>query len=125
MRHITYIAIVIGILMGFTACQQSLRDFTRDAVLEVNGEVLYQDEIDAFIPKDISSSDSMYLIDSYKKQWITRVLMYKMAYDNVGNNEKIKQMTESYRQELTINHYQQQLIAEQVEEVPEDSLLSY
>ena len=125
MKKLSYIAIVIGILMGTTACQQTLRDFTRDAILEVNGEILYQDEIDEFIPKGINPSDSLYLIETYKKQWVTRVLMYKMAYDNVGKSEEIKEMTESYRKELTINQYQQQLIAEKLEDVAENSLISY
>lgn len=125
MRKLLHIAILLGLTIGVTSCQQTLRDFTRDAVLEVEGEVLYQDEIEAFIPEGISSSDSLYLVETYKKQWATRVLMYKMAFDNIGNNATITQMTEAYRKELTINQYQQQLIAERIEEISEDSLLNY
>lgn len=125
MKQLAYITIVFVLALGVTSCQQTLRDFTRDAVLEVEGEVLYQDEIDDFIPEGISASDSSYLVETYKKQWITRVLVYKMAYKNIGNSAQIKQMAEAYQKELTINHYQQQLITENLGDISEDSLMSY
>ncbi|MBQ1176775.1 MAG: hypothetical protein IIX52_04330 [Paludibacteraceae bacterium] len=125
MRFVRHITLVLILALGITSCQQTLRDFTRDAVLEVEGVVLYQDEIDDFIPEGISASDSTYLVETFKKQWITRVLVYKMAYKNIGNSAEIKQMADAYQKELTINHYQQQLIAENLNEVSEDSLMSY
>lgn len=125
MKKTLSIAIVIGLVIGVTSCQQTLRDFTRDAVLEVDGEILYQDEIEDFIPEGINPNDSLYLAESYKKQWVTQVLMYKKAYSNIGNNAKIKQLVESYRKELIINQYQQQLITEKLGNIAEDSLLSY
>lgn len=125
MRFVRHITLVLILALGITSCQQTLRDFTRDAVLEVEGVVLYQDEIDDFIPEGISASDSTYLVETFKKQWITRVLVYKMAYKNIGNSAEIKQMADAYQKELTINHYQQQLIAENLKEVSEDSLMSY
>lgn len=125
MRFVRHIILVLILALGITSCQQTLRDFTRDAVLEVEGVVLYQDEIDDFIPEGISASDSTYLVETFKKQWITRVLVYKMAYRNIGNSAEIKQMADAYQKELTINHYQQQLIAENLNEVSEDSLMSY
>lgn len=125
MRFVRHITLVLILALGTTSCQQTLRDFTRDAVLEVEGVVLYQDEIDDFIPEGISASDSTYLVETFKKQWITRVLVYKMAYKNIGNSAEIKQMADAYQKELTINYYQQQLIAENLNEVSEDSLMSY
>lgn len=125
MRFVRHITLVLILALGITSCQQTLRDFTRDAVLEVEGVVLYQDEIDDFIPEGISASDSSYLVETYKKQWITRVLVYKMAYKNIGNSAQIKQMAEAYQKELTINHYQQQLITENLGDISEDSLMSY
>lgn len=119
------ICLAIGVVLLSTACQQTLRDFTRDAVLEVEGEILYQDQIEAFIPSGLATSDSLYLAESFKKQWITQVLLYQKAFANVGNSQAIKQQTESYRKELVINHYQQQLIQEKLEDISEDSLQAY
>ena len=108
------IALVLGVVVALTSCQETWRDLTREAVLEVEGEILYLDEIQDFIPDGVCPKDSAYLAESYKKQWITRTLMYKNAYNNVGNNEDIQKLTEAYRKELIINQYQQQLIAEKL-----------
>lgn len=116
---------IIGLIIGVTSCQQTLRDITRDAVLEVEGEILYQDEIEDFIPEGLAPQDSLYLAESYKKQWITQTLLYKIAYKNIGNSREIKQLTESYRKTLIVNQFQQQLITERLDEISEDSLLQY
>lgn len=125
MSFLKRISIAILWVLALTACQQTIRDFTRDAVLEVEGEILYEDEIEDFIPSGLSASDSTYLAETFKKQWITQVLLYKKAFTNVGNTESINKLTESYRKELIINQYQQQLIQEKLEDVPEDSLMAY
>lgn len=119
------IALVLGVVVALTSCQETWRDLTREAVLEVEGEILYLDEIQDFIPDGVSPKDSAYLAESYKKQWITRTLMYKNAYKNVGNNEDIQKLTEAYRKELIINQYQQQLIAEKLKEIPEATITQY
>ena len=51
--------------------------------------------------------------------------MYKKALRNIGNKKSIDQQAELYRKELIINQYQQQLIAEKLSDIPEDSLLAY
>ncbi len=125
MKALGRILLSITLAYLLLSCQQVIRDFTREAVLEVEGEFLYQDEIDNFIPANLSKEDSIYLVESYKKQWVTHTLLYKKAFNNIGNSASIKEQTESYRKELIINQYQQQLIAEKLGEVPEDSLRSY
>ena len=125
MKQVGRLTISIVLALLLLSCQQVIRDFTREAVLEVDGEFLYQDEIEHFIPSNLSKEDSLYLAESYKKQWITHTLLYKKAFNNIGNSASIKEQTESYRKELIINQYQQQLIAEKLGEVPEDSLRHY
>ena len=125
MKVLKRISIALIGLFTLTACQQTIRDFTRDAVLEVEGEILYQDEIEDFIPSGLSAGDSTYLAETFKKQWITQVLLYKKAFANVGNTKSINKLTESYRKELIINQYQQQLIQEKLGDISEDSLVSY
>lgn len=125
MKLITRFLLVLVILASVVSCKKTLRDFTRDAILEVEGEILYQDEIEDYIPKGLSANDSLYLAESYKQQWATRVLLYKIAFNNVGNSDEIKKLTQSYQKELIINQYQQQLISEKLGKVSEDSLHSY
>lgn len=125
MRLIPRILLIVLLMASVVSCKKNLRDFTRTAILEVEGEILYQDEIERYIPKGLSANDSLYLVESYKQQWVTRVLLYNIAFDNVGNSAKIKELTKAYQKELIINQYQQQLISEKLGKVSEDSLRSY
>ena len=115
---------IILLLCGLVSCQQIQRDLTRNAVLEMNGNYLYLDEIEQVIPADLSVADSAKYAESYKKQWIISNLMYQKAKENVGKSKDIEKLTEIYKRELIVNKYQQQLILEKLKQIPEDSLTS-
>lgn len=112
----------IFILITLVSCQQIQRDLTRNAVLEMNGNFLYLDEIESVIPANLSIADSAEYAESYKKQWIIGNLMYEKAKENIGKSKDIDKLTEIYKRELIINKYQQQLILEKLKQIPEDSL---
>ena len=101
---------IIFTLCTLVSCQQIQRDLTRDAVLEMNGNFLYLDEIEQVIPSNLSIADSAEYAERYKKQWIIGNLMYEKAKENVGKSKEIEKLTEIYKRELIINKYQQQLI---------------
>ncbi len=115
---------IIFILSALVSCQQIQRDLTRNAILEMNGNFLYLDEIEQVIPTELSIADSAEYAERYKKQWIIGNLMYQKAKENIGKSEDIEKLTEIYKRELIINKYQQQLILEKLKQIPEDSLLS-
>lgn len=115
---------IISALCALVSCQQIQRDLTRNAVLEMNGNFLYLDEIEQVIPTNLSIADSAEHAERYKKQWIIGNLMYEKAKVNIGNSKDIEKLTELYKRELIINKYQQQLILEKLQQIPEDSLIS-
>lgn len=121
MKKVIFFIFSLCILVS---CQQIQRDLTRNAVLEMNGNFLYLDEIERVIPTGLSVADSAEYAESYKKQWIMGNLMYQKAKENVGKSKEIDELTEIYKRELIINKYQQQLILEKLKQIPEDSLLS-
>lgn len=112
-------------LCTLVSCQQIQRDLTRDAVLEMNGNFLYLDEIEKVVPKGLSVADSVSYANTYKKQWIISNLMYNKALENVGKSKEIEELIEIYKRELIINKYQQELISEKLKQIPEDSLISF
>lgn len=114
----------ISALCLLVSCQQIQRDLTRNAILEMNGNFLYLDEIEQVIPSNLSAIDSAEYAERYKKQWIIGNLMFEKAKENIGKSEEIEKLTEIYKRELTINKYQQQLILEKLQQIPEDSLIS-
>ena len=118
------VVFIILALCSMVSCQQIQRDLTRNAVLEMNGNYLYLDEIEQVIPENLSVADSAKYAESYKKQWIISNLMYQKAKENVGSSKEIDRLTEIYKHELIVNKYQQQLILEKLQQIPEDSLVS-
>lgn len=115
---------IISTLCFLVSCQQIQRDLTRNAVLEMNGNFLYLDEIKQVIPANLSVADSTEYVERYKKQWIIGNLMFEKAKENIGKSKDIEKLTEIYKRELIINKYQQQLILEKLQQIPEDSLIS-
>lgn len=116
---------IILLVCALVSCQKIQRDLTRDAILEMNGNFLYLDEIEKIIPKGLSIADSAEYANTYKKQWIISNLMYEKALKNVGSSKDVDKLTELYKRELIINKYQQILISEKLKHIPEDSLFSF
>jgi hypothetical protein len=75
---------IISTLCFLVSCQQIQRDLTRNAVLEMNGNFLYLDEIKQVIPANLSVADSTEYVERYKKQWIIGNLMFEKAKENIN-----------------------------------------
>ena len=67
MSFVKRLVILTFCIILLSSCQQIVQDLTREVVLEVEGDFLYQDEIENFIPDNISKEDSLYLAESYKR----------------------------------------------------------
>ena len=84
------VVFIILALCTLVSCQQIQRDLTRNAVLEMNGNYLYLDEIEQVIPAGLSVADSAKYAESYKKQWIISNLMYQKAKEYYETNGHLK-----------------------------------
>ncbi len=100
------------ILLG---CSKFIKKTRRIPVVEVNGEILYQNELDKVIPKNINKIDSANIADRYIKKWATTALMYHNAKKNIVNEKEINNLVEEYKQSLTIHEYEQAIVSERVD----------
>lgn len=108
--------LIICLLFLLNSCEKSKKlDTSRIPFLEVENEYLYLDEIQSIIPKDISSEDSLMIVNDYVHKWITDVLLYKHAQSNISNQEEIEELTETYRKSLIIHQYQQNILQERLD----------
>lgn len=120
------IPIAITLLLFVTSCHKTaILDINRDPVMELNGEVLYFDEIEDNMPVGLSSADSVSFIESYKKKWALDRLVYSKALSNVGSSEEIDKLVENYRKELIISEYLDKITTQNIDPVPEDSLYNF
>ena len=103
-KAVTYIITALII----TSCNNrpSILDWGREPVMELQGDVLYLDEIKRAMPDGLTSSeDSAVFIENYKRKWASDKLLYSQALNNVGNTDEINTLTEAYRKELIISEY--------------------
>ncbi len=101
----------------------SKRDVARVPFAEVNGEYLYQDEIQEVIPENVLPEDSVSVAQNYVRNWITNVLLYEHAERNIQNKEQIDELTEAYRQSLIIHQYRQSMLQERFTDEPSETQL--
>ncbi|MBO4370533.1 MAG: hypothetical protein J5808_04120 [Paludibacteraceae bacterium] len=117
--------VLLWVITNGFACNRIKMEMNRQPVMELNGKVLYKDHIEGVIPSGLSKEDSLSFVENYKRQWAITQLMYDKASTNIGSTQEIDELAEIYRQELLINAYQQQLIAQVSQEVPEDSVFAF
>jgi hypothetical protein len=112
-----------GLLLLFSCKKGENRDETRTPYLEVDGQYLYVDDIKSVIPENASKADSLSIANEYIKKWVTEVLLYKHAQNNISNEEEIDKLVDDYKKQLVIHQYQQNLIQERLSEVLTDERL--
>jgi len=112
--------IIFSFLLLASSCHKSSFDSKKTPVMEVNGEVLYQEDIEKILPEKLSDTDSIAFVENYKKKWAINVLLFEKADENIKSSEKIDKLTEEYRKELIINEYQQGLINQNLKNISQE-----
>ena len=79
-------------------------------VVEINGEVLYAEDIKQVLPLGLSDSDSALFAERYIKNWAQDVLFYQNAIRNVPDTKDIDRLVENYRRSLFEHEFQRRLI---------------
>ncbi len=102
-------------LLGVFSCTNKIKDVQRTPLVEVNGHTLYQDELENLIPKSTNMIDSANLANRYLEKWVTTILVYDNAKNNVSDIEKIEKLVEKYRQDLIIHQYEQSLVGQRMD----------
>lgn len=113
---------IVFLLLSLVSCDHILLDRTKEALVEVDGNVLYAEDVMNIMPEHLKGQDSIDFIQHYKKKWATQLLMYKKAEQNIGTTEEIESRAEEYRKSLIIVEYQQQLIDQNLSPIKETEL---
>lgn len=115
-------------LLVLASCNNrpSILDWGREPVMELQGDVLYLDEIKRAMPDGLMNhEDSIAFIENYKRKWATDKLVYNQALNNVGNTEEINTLTEAYRKELMISEYLRKITDQNLRPITEDSIFRF
>ena len=124
-RGIYIITAILIVLPALSSCR-AISSFLRggEVVAEVAGEKLYRSDLDAIMPKGISSEDSTYLARQYINTWASELVYLGIAEEQLSKSEKdVTKELEDYRKSLLKYRYEQLYVNERLDTAVSDDLV--
>lgn len=85
-------------------------DYGKTPLVEINGDVLYAEDLRQVLPLGYSDADSAVFAERYIKNWVQDQLFYQNAIRNIPDTKDIDRLVENYRRSLFEHEYQRRLI---------------
>lgn len=120
------IAIVGALFLG--GCSSSSRSKTNaaDALVTVNGESLYEEDLRKAMPIGLHGADSTRFADAYIRNWVEDAVLFMQAEDNIPRDVKVDELVASYRRSLIMHVYQEELVRQKLDkELSDADMQSY
>ena len=102
--------VILVIAAAMTGCGQEHNHKGKPPLVEVSGEFLYKEDLQAALPLNISKDDSVLFAEHYIRNWIEDALLFDKAEGNIPDNDKISKLVENYRRALIMQTYQEELV---------------
>lgn len=117
------------LLISFLFCASCTdkRDHGGQTLLvEVDGNFLYNEDLQSVLPTGLSKEDSTLFAEHYIRSWAEELLLYKKAESNIPDNGEIDRLVDNYRKSLIMHTYQQELISQKLSgEIPEQEYADF
>lgn len=124
--NIVKYARMLLIAAALTGCAQEHDHQGRTPLVEVAGEYLYREDLQAAAPVHASKEDSVLFAEHYIRNWIEDALLFKQAEGNIPDNAKIARWVENYRRALIMHTYQEELINQKLAgEIADQDIQAY
>ena len=75
-------------LIGLSSCTKNATTQQKGTLVKVNERTLTKEDVLSVLPKNISSADSLLWAESYIKQWVKDNLVYDVALQNLGDENR-------------------------------------
>ena len=88
-------------------------------IATVYNKNLYKKDIEALLPKRITTKDSLVIVKGLINSWAKQQLLLAKAEENISevNSEKIESLVNDYKKSLYINGYKERLIKQQLDTI--------
>ena len=114
------------IAAAMTGCGQEHNHKGKTPLVEVSGEFLYKEDLQAALPLNISKDDSVLFAEHYIRNWIEDALLFDKAEGNIPDNDKISKLVENYRRALIMHTYQEELVNQKLaNDISEEEINAY
>ncbi len=109
-----------------TSCEWLHQYRLGDALVEVDGQKLYQATVDEVTRNAPTPADSAKIADAFIAQWTAEVTLYAKAQRAVRDQQAIERLVENYRRTLYVQAYEQLLVERDMPKYVEaDSIQAY
>ena len=118
--------ITLLLLLGFASCSQEHNHHGKMPLVELDGQFLYKEDLQAAMPIGLSADDSVLFASHFIRNWLEDLLLFEQAKRNIPDKEAIDRRVANYRKALIVHDYQQALITQQLsEEISEEEITAY
>lgn len=118
--------VILVIAAAMTGCGQEHNHKGKTSLVEVSGEFLYKEDLQAALPLNISKDDSVLFAEHYIRNWIEDALLFDKAEGNIPDNDKISKLVENYRRALIMHTYQEELVNQKLaNDISEEEINAY
>lgn len=118
--------VILVIAAAMTGCGQEHNHKGKTPLVEVSGEFLYKEDLQAALPLNISKDDSVLFAEHYIRNWIEDALLFDKAEGNLPDNDKISKLVENYRRALIMHTYQEELVNQKLaNDISEEEINAY
>lgn len=118
--------VILVIATAMTGCGQEHNHKGKTPLVEVSGEFLYKEDLQAALPLNISKDDSVLFAEHYIRNWIEDALLFDKAEGNIPDNDKISKLVENYRRALIMHTYQEELVNQKLaNDISEEEINAY
>ena len=118
--------VILVIAAAMTGCGQEHNHKGKTPLVEVSGEFLYKEDLQAALPLNISKDDSVLFAEHYIRNWIEDALLFDKAEGNIPDNDKISKLVENYRRALIMPTYQEELVNQKLaNDISEEEINAY
>ncbi len=97
--------IFLGILsiLFCVACSEQYDHKGKTPLVELDGNFLYREDLQAALPERVSTDDSLLFAEHYIRNWVEDILLYEKAQSNIPDNGEIEKFVENYRKALIMH----------------------
>ena len=118
--------VILVIAAAMTGCGQEHNHKGKTPLVEVSGEFLYKEDLQAALPLNISKDDSVLFAEHYIRNWIEDALLFDKAEGNIPDNDKISKLVENYLRALIMHTYQEELVNQKLaNDISEEEINAY
>lgn len=105
--------ILVAVLL-LAGCTPSVDHKGKTPLVEVAGNFLYKEDLQAVMPIGLSQKDSTAFADEYIRNWAEDELLYQKAEGNIPDNVKIDERMAAFRKALVMHMYEEELVNQEL-----------